>query len=329
MRVIFMGTPAFSVPSLDALVEAGGIEVVAAFTQPDAISKRGKALQPTAVRVRAEELGLPVLTPANLNGADAATLVGSFEPDAIAVVSYGNILPPEILGIPPLGCINAHASLLPRWRGAAPIERAILADDEQTGVSIMRMERELDTGPYCMQAAVPVGEADSAELTAQLARMGAAMLVEALRAIEAGDAHWTPQNPASATYAEKVTKAEMLLSPAYDAAGNVRRVRASGDRAPARAVVCGRQLAVLAARELVVDGDAMARAGIDVLDLARMQPGDVLYAGKRLLLAAADGAFEVLQVKPDGKKPMDAAGFAAGVHAQLKSGTATWQEVDR
>ncbi|MGI6221744.1 MAG: methionyl-tRNA formyltransferase [Coriobacteriales bacterium] len=316
MRIVFMGTPEFAVPSLRALAGADGIEVVAAYSQPDSVSRRGKKPQPSAVRVAAEELGIEVRTPETLRDSEVVDELASFAPDVIVVASYGKILPREVLDVPPLGCINVHASLLPRWRGAAPIERAILAEDAEAGVSIMNMEEGLDTGAFCLQASIPVGELRAPELTAGLAELGATTLLEALPAIAAGEAVWTEQDEAGVTYAEKVSKAEMLLSPELGARDNVLRVRASSDHAPAKATVCGRGLTVLEAR--------VCDAGECPAEAVSLESGAVAFVAKRLFLGAADGPVEVLAVKPDGKREMDARSFAAGINAQLKSGDASW-----
>ena len=319
MRIVFMGTPEFAVPSLRALAADDGFEVVAVYSQPDSVSRRGKKPQPSAVRVAAEELGIEVRTPATLRDESVVAELVAFAPDAIVVASYGQILPRDVLGIPPLGCINVHASLLPRWRGAAPIERSILAQDAETGVSIMSMGEGLDTGAFCMQARVTVGSLGTSELTAELAEVGARVLLEALPAIAAGEVEWISQDEADVTYAVKVEKAEMLLSPELSAGENVLRVRASSDHAPARAIVCGRALTVLDAR-VCEEGECPA-------EVAALEPGAVAFVSKRLLLMAADAPVELLEVKPDGKREMDARAFAAGIHAQLKSGDAVWESL--
>ena len=320
MRIVFMGTPEFAVPSLRALAAADGVEVVTVYSQPDSVSRRGKKPQPSAVRVAAEELGIDVRTPATLRDGEVVAELAAFAPDAIVVASYGQILPREVLDVPPLGCINVHASLLPRWRGAAPIERSILSLDFETGVSIMNMEEGLDTGAFCLQERVTVGEKGAAELTAELAHAGARALLDALSAIASGEAEWTEQDEDAATYAEKISKDEMLLDPTFSALGNVLRVRASSDHAPARAIVCGRALTVLEARVCEEDEDLPA-------ELASLKSGDVAFIAKRLYLVTSHGPFEVLAVKPDGKREMDAKSFAAGIHAQLKSADANWESL--
>lgn len=316
MKVVYMGTPRFSIPCLKALAAEPGFDVVGVFTQPDSVKRRGKKTSPSPVREAAEELGLPVFMPEGL-GAEAVELLAGLAPDVVAVASYGNILPVEVLRIPRLGCYNVHASLLPRWRGAAPIERAILSGDAVTGVSIMRMDEGLDTGDWCLQAPIAVGDMDRDELNASLADLGASLMIEAISLIEAGTAAWNVQDNTRATYAAKIEKGELHLSPGVAPVENVARVRASSSHASARAVICGRPLAVTRA---IIPSELGPRAAIPA-------PGQAVASGKRLLLGAEGGMFEILAVKPDGKKEMDAPSFLAGVHASLKSGEASWEAV--
>lgn len=296
MRVVFMGTPSFSVPSLKHLAESH--EVALVLTRPDAVRSRGKKLEPSPVKVAALELGLPVveakrMTPEVLCALDAARA------DVFCVAAYGCILPDEVLTMAPLGCVNVHASLLPRWRGAAPIQRAILAGDERTGVSIMRIGHGVDTGAYCAQASCAVAGKTADELTAELGELGGRLLVDTLPAIADGTARWVEQDESLVTHAAKIEKAELMLDPASSATANVRRVLASSDAAPARCVVAGKTLRVLAARE--------APAG------PVPREGAYAKAGRRVLLGCADGAIELLRVKPDGKRAMEASAWAAGV----------------
>lgn len=294
LRVVFMGTPEFAVPSLESL--ARGHEVALVLTRPDAVRGRGRALVPSPVKARALELGLPVLEASRVTP-EVMEALRAAAPDVICVAAYGCILPDEVLALAPGGCVNVHASLLPRWRGAAPIQRSILAGDAETGVSIMRIGHGVDTGAYCAQAATPIGEKDAEALTAELARMGAELLVDTLPAVMAGTAPWTEQDEALVTHAAKIDKAELLLDPAEGVRANALKVQASGDTAPARCVVAGRGARVCA-----------ARAG--ERDVA---PGAVAVARGRVWLGCADGALEVLRVKPEGKREMEAAAWAAGL----------------
>lgn len=317
MRVVFMGTPKLAA---DILVEiAQQHEVVCVYTRPDAVRGRGAKLEPSPVKAAAERLGIPVRTATSLRDAEEQAHLAELAPDAICVAAYGCILPREVLEIPRYGCLNVHASLLPRWRGAAPIERAILAGDEQTGVCIMRMEKGLDTGPYCVRRATEVEGKSAAELTDELANLGARALLTGLSVVEQGGAEWTFQDDAAATYAEKLAKDELYPDPAEPAAAMVRKVLASSEAHPARAVIAGRSATV---ERVALPDDERAAALCDGLE-----QGTVRFAAKRLFLGTGDGAVEVLSLKPDGKKSMDARAFAAGVQG-IKAGGCTWGRVD-
>ena len=294
LRVVFMGTPEFAVPSLEALALDHDVALV--LTRPDAVRGRGRALVPSPVKARALELGLPVLEASRVTPEVMGALRDA-APDVICVAAYGCILPDDVLELAPGGCVNVHASLLPRWRGAAPIQRAILAGDAETGVSIMRIGHGVDTGAYCAQMSTPIGEKDAEALTAELARMGAELLARTLPAVMSGTAPWTEQDEALVTHAAKIDKAELLLDPAEGVRENALRVQASGDTAPARCVVAGRGARVCAAR-------------VGERDVA---PGAVAVARGRVWLGCADGALEVLRVKPEGKREMETAAWAAGL----------------
>lgn len=317
MRVVFMGTPKLAA---DILVEiAQQHEVVCVYTRPDAVRGRGAKLEPSPVKAAAERLGIPVRTATSLRDAEEQAHLAELAPDAICVAAYGCILPREVLEIPRYGCLNVHASLLPRWRGAAPIERAILAGDERTGVCIMRMEEGLDTGPYCVRRATEVEGKSAAELTDELANLGARALLTGLSVVEQGGAEWTFQDDAAATYAEKLAKDDLYPDPAEPAAAMVRKVLASSEAHPARAVIAGRSATV---ERVALPDDERAAALCDGLE-----QDAVRFAAKRLFLGTGDGAVEVLSLKPDGKKSMDARAFAAGVQG-IKAGGCTWGRVD-
>lgn len=294
MRVVFMGTPDFAVPSLLGLAERH--EVTLVLTRPDAVRGRGRTLVPSPVKEQAERLGIPVVEARRISDEVLAALSDA-RPDVIAVAAFGCLLPDAVLELAPYGCVNVHASLLPRWRGAAPIQRAVLAGDERAGVSIMRVVHELDAGAYCRQASVELGEKDCATLMAELAKVGADELLAALDEIADGTVAWTEQDKTQVTYAAKIEKAEMLLDPADTAAANVRRVRASTDAAPARLVVAGKGARVLAAHEAS----------------APLAAGTVRVGKGRVVLGCADGALELDRVKPDGKRAMEAAAWASGL----------------
>lgn len=298
MRVVFMGTPAFAVPSLRALDAAFDVALVV--TRPDAVRSRGKKLEPSPVKEAALELGLPVLETARMTP-EALEALRAAQADVFCVAAYGCILPNEVLTMAPAGCVNVHASLLPRWRGAAPIQRCILAGDAETGVSIMRIGQGVDTGDYCAQASCSVPGKTADELTAELGQLGGDLLVKTLPSIVDGTAPWTVQDESLVTHAAKISKAEMRLDPAASARDNVRRVLASSDAAPARCVVAGKAARIVLAQE------APAPSSISNLDAGAFAIHD-----KRLYMGCSDRIIEVLELKPDGKRAMDAASWAAG-----------------
>lgn len=296
MRIVFMGTPEFACPSLSAVSKSH--DVVRVVTRPDAVRGRGKRLEPSPVKALAGELGLAV-TEASRMTPEVMDELRAAKADLCVVAAYGCILPDELLEMFPLGCVNVHASLLPRWRGAAPIQRAVLEGDELAGASIMRVVHELDAGAYCAQVSTAVAGKTSSELLDELGHLGAETLVEAIGRIADGTAVWTEQDESLVTYAHKIEKAEMRLDPADGALANVRRVLASTDAAPARCEVAGKGVRLM--RAMTCD-DALAA-------------GEVLVSHGRVALGCADGALEVLDVKPDGKREMQASAWAAGLRA--------------
>ena len=297
MRIVFMGTPDFAVPSLRALAAAHEVPLV--LTRPDAVRGRGRKLVPSPVKAAALELGIEVVETKRITP-EVLEQIAAAKPDLIAVAAFGCILPDSVLSLAPCGCVNVHASLLPRWRGAAPIQRAVLEGDERAGVSIMEVVHELDAGAYCRQASVEVGDKDCATVMAELAELGARELLAAVASLADGSVEWTEQDESLVTYAAKVEKHEMLLDPADDALRNVRRVRASLDAAPARLVVGGKGVRALAAH----------------LSDAAVEQGSVLARKGHVCLGCADGALELDRVKPDGKREMDASAWAAGLRGQ-------------
>lgn len=296
MRIVFMGTPSFSAPSLRALADRHAIATVV--TRPDAVSSRGAAPAPSPVKSVARDLGLPVLEATHLRDADTIERLRDLRPDAICVVAYGAILPQDVLDIPRHGCINAHASLLPRHRGAAPIERAILAGDEVTGVSVMRMDVGLDTGPVSLRLATSIGSMDASALSLRLSNLAADALVAAIDDIEDGRARWFPQDEGRATYAHKVTRDDVRVAPELDVTSALRRIRASSRRATTRVRV----------------GDA-----VDVVLISAASSGLALTPGEARItphgpaLGLVDGSILVTRLKPSGKREMTGAEFACGV----------------
>jgi methionyl-tRNA formyltransferase len=288
-----MGTPPFAVPSLDVLLDAH--EVVAVYTRPDAATGRGRRITASAVKKRALETGVSVEQPTSLRDPDAVASIGALGADLIVVAAYGAVLPPEVLEMPRFGCINVHASLLPRWRGAAPVQRAILAGDELTGVSIMRMEEGLDTGPWCEQVSTIVDGKNAAQLTSELARLGAEALLATIARIATGECEWTAQDDAMATYAPKIAPADVALHPGLTVHDAWRRVRASGASAPCRLAIGGRRVTLVSA----------------ALSPRDARSGRVLTEGF-LDLGLADGALRVVALVPQGRAPMAASDWLRG-----------------
>ncbi|MCL4079538.1 methionyl-tRNA formyltransferase [Coriobacteriia bacterium Es71-Z0120] len=295
MRIVFMGTPSFSVPAFRAL--AARHDVVAVVTRPDAVADRGSAPTPSPVKSAALELGVPVHEAFTLRDPSLVGELRRTAPEAICVVAYGALLPPEVLDIPVHGCINAHASLLPSHRGAAPIERAILAGDAVTGVSIMRMEEGLDTGPVCLQVAVEIGSMNSVELSSRLAAVSADALVAALDDIAWGRAMWVPQDDTRASYAHKVTRDDVRLAPDLDVASALRRVRASSGRATVRVRLAD-------ATDIVVISAQRSETSLDA--------GRATLSAKGPVLGLRDGALLVTRVRPAGRREMSGGDFARG-----------------
>jgi methionyl-tRNA formyltransferase len=304
LRLAFLGTPRFAAATLDALVAAGH-HVVRVYSQPPRPAGRGQKERRSDVHERADALGIAVATPKSLKDPAEQAAFGALGLDAAVVVAYGLILPKPVLGAPRLGCVNVHASLLPRWRGAAPIQRAILAGDAETGVTIMRMDEGLDTGPMLLEERVVIGEEDTAEtLHDKLAVLGAKLIVPALEGLAAGTLAARPQPAEGVTYASKLTRAEARLDWNKPAAQLARQVRAFAPWPGAWFEHGKEQIKVLAAA-------AAPRAGAAV-------PGTVL--DDVLTVACGEGALRLLRVQRPGRAPMDAAsllrGFAlpAGTH---------------
>ena len=283
MRIIFMGSPDFAVPTLDALVEAGH-EVAAVYTQPPRPAGRGKGERPTPVAVRAEALGIEVYSPKSLRREDDHEFFEALDADVAVVAAYGLILPQPILDAPMLGCLNVHGSLLPRWRGAAPVQRAIMAGDEATGITIMQMEAGLDTGPMLLKREVEIGEKNAAQLTEELADLGATMMVEVLADLPSFDP--IPQPEDGTTYAAKIGKEEARIDWTRPAAELVRHVQGLAPFPGAWFEHGGERLKLLAAETAEAEGEA----------------GEVL--GDRLTVACGAGALRPLLLQRAGRQPM-------------------------
>ncbi|MGH8253371.1 MAG: methionyl-tRNA formyltransferase [Steroidobacteraceae bacterium] len=308
MRIAFAGTPEFAVPALDALA-ASAHSLVGVLTQPDRPAGRGQSLRASAVKQRALELGVPVAQPARLSGdAERAPLV-SWRPELLVVVAYGLVLPRAVLGIPRLGCLNIHASLLPRWRGAAPIQRAILAGDAETGVTIMQMDAGLDTGPILAQRALRIEPtATSAALHEVLARQGAELLLDVIATLERGSAVPRAQGLAGVSYAKKLEKREAMIDWSADAPSIARQVRGCNPWPTAQTHLAGQLVKIWQADALAVPNEALAGQA-DALSA----PGSVLgLRDARLLVACGSGALAIEKLQSAGKRIVTAAEFAHG-----------------
>jgi len=290
MKIVFMGTPEFSVPVLDALCQHH--EVVAVYCQPPRPAGRGKADRPSPVQVRAEVLGLPVRHPVSLRSIEVQHDFAALQPDVAVVVAYGLILPQAVLDMPLLGCLNIHASLLPRWRGAAPIHRAVMAGDAQTGVCIMQMEAGLDTGPVLLREATLIGrEETTADLHDRLSAMGARLILEALDRLPLPA---VAQAEDSVTYATKIDKAEARVDWTRPAVEVDRLIRGLSPFPGAWCAVAGERVKLLRSR--VAPGSGA--------------PGKVLGG---LTVACGTGAVEVTLAQREGKRPMQAAELLQGL----------------
>ncbi len=305
LRLAFAGTPEFAVPTLRSLARSSH-RLVGVLTQPDRPAGRGRELRASAVKRLALELDLPLAQPVRLGSAPERQALASWAPDALVVVAYGLILPAEVLSLPRLGCINVHASLLPRWRGAAPIQRAILAGDTETGVTIMQMDTGLDTGPILAQRRLPIGaSATGAQLHASLAEIGAALLLETLELLEAGKLCPRSQPEQGVTYAPKIDKAEARIDWRGDAGQIARQIRAFDPWPVACALWHGQPLRIWEAHALdPADAAALAAASA---------PGDVLgLVQEHLMVGCARGVLAVRRLQLAGRRIVSAREFASG-----------------
>ena len=291
LRIVFAGTPDFAAAHLQALI-ARGFQVVSAYSQPDRPSGRGKKLVPTPVKAIAEAHGIAVQQPLSLRNPDAFATLKAFAPDVMVVVAYGLLLPKSVLELPRYGCLNVHASLLPRWRGAAPIERAILAGDTQTGVCIMQMDEGLDTGAVLKRVAVPIHPDDNAAmLTTRLQQFGCEALCEVLQLLPTRALVATPQDPAQVTYAKKMQKEEAQIHWTDTAAALHNQIRALFPRSPAWCMVDDKRLRIIRATPSPEPTTA--------------KPGTVLaVTAASIQVACGLGILEVFEVQTEGKGAM-------------------------
>lgn len=319
MRVVFMGTPLFAVAPLMELAEHH--DVVLAVTRPDAVRKRGRTLEPSEVKKTAQTLGIPVYETKRVTP-ELMDKIRELKPHVICVAAYGALLPQDLLDVATYGCVNVHASPLPHGRGAAPIQHAILDGERFAGVSIMRVELQLDAGPWCRQAMVPVGEKTCLELMSELSELGARELITALDDMQNGSVVWVEQDPREVTYAGKIDKRDLYLNPSDTAFKNKCRVQASLPSAPARVKVLNKDISVQKANVVSYD-DAVFGAP----DASLMLPGKLINKDKRVFLCCSDAALELLRVKPAGKQEMDASAWVRGLHLKANEGC-VWTKVE-
>jgi methionyl-tRNA formyltransferase len=302
LRLIFMGTPDFAVPTLLALASAGH-DIAAVYTRATKPAGRGMELQPTPIEREARKLGLPVFTPKTLKDAEAQAAFNAHDADAAVVIAYGLILPKPVLDAPRLGCFNVHASLLPRWRGAAPINRAVMAGDKESGVTIMQMDEGLDTGAMALVDRVPIGpDMTAGDLHDGLSQLGADLMTRVIAAAERGSLTLTPQPEAGVTYAAKISKNETRIDWAKPSAEVQNHIRGLSPFPGAWFEIDGVRVKALRSTKAAGKG----------------APGTVL--DDKLTIACADGAIRLLQVQRAGKQPMQADEFLRGT--PVKAGSA-------
>lgn len=295
-RIVFMGTPDFAVPCLSRLLQ-DGYELVGVFTQPDRPRGRGNKLAPPPVKELAEQYGIPVFQPEKMRDGNAQALLQRLQPELVVVVAYGRILPPELLAVPRLGCMNVHASLLPFLRGAAPIQHAVIEGFKWTGVTTMLMDEGLDTGDILLQRKCEIGPQETAgELFERLSRLGAELLSETVPLLLSGKAERIPQDHDAATFAPPIQKAQALLDFTRPATVLANLIRGLNPSPMAKARLGGKLVKILAARPVAGFSGA---------------PGEVIDP-QRLIVGCGSDALELVQVQPEGKKIMSGEEFSRG-----------------
>jgi len=289
VRIVFFGTSEFGVPALNALREAG-VDVTAVVTTQEKPKGRGLTVQPSPVKTAARETGIPVLEPENPNGPEFVDRLRELRPEAIVLAAYRFILKPEVLAVPPRGCLNIHPSLLPVWRGAAPIQRALMAGEKRTGVSIFLMNERIDQGDVVLQETLDIGPNETfGELMPRLAALGAKLVVSGLDALTRGNFQRLAQPRGEGSYAEKLRKEERVVDWHQIAAQIHNLIRALSPSPAAYTLLRSKRLEILASG---LDSDRLG------------EPGEAAWDGRRLMVAAELGSIELVRVKPEGGKPM-------------------------
>jgi methionyl-tRNA formyltransferase len=315
LRVAFAGTPEFALPALASLLAHH--QLVGILTQPDRPGGRGRKLTPSAVKRAALAAQLPLAQPVTLRSEGALDVLATWRPEVLVVVAYGLLLPRAVLTLPPLGCVNIHASLLPRWRGAAPIERAILAGDAETGVSIMQMEEGLDSGPLLLQRRLGIRrDHTGGSLRAELAALGAAALLEALDGLESGTLRVVAQAQAGVTYAAKIQKAEARIDWSLPAAEIERQVRAFNPSPVAETTLGGEQLRIFAAHVVSTEAPPTPASGENTaINGANFSnPGVIVEVrGESMVIRCGGGYLGVTQVQRPGRRPVSVRDYSHGM----------------
>jgi methionyl-tRNA formyltransferase len=309
MRILFMGTPDFAVPCLEKMI-AGGYNVVAVVTQPDRPKGRKGELAPTPVKEAALRLGLPVLQPEKVRAAEALEELEKYEADLLVTAAYGQLLPQRLLDMPRLGCVNVHASLLPRWRGGAPIHRAIIEGDAESGVTIMRMVMALDAGDMISRVVVPIDEADTAEsLFHKLSEKGSDLLIETLPQIEAGTITETPQDEALVTFAPNLSRDDERIDWTKDARRLYNQVRGLNSWPVAFTTLDDKVMKIWQAK--VIEEDSVP---------SKFEPGSVVTTtSDAIVIQCGRGTLALVEIQPSGKRRMPASDYLRGV--KLAPGT--------
>ena len=308
-RVVFMGTPQFAVPALEILF--GNYQVVGVVTQPDRPSGRGRKIRPSPVRALAARHGVTVLQPRSLQEPGTVDRLRAWQADVIVVAAFGQLLPSSVLNLPPNGCVNVHASLLPRWRGAAPVAAAILAGDEVTGITLMKMDAGLDTGPILKQASLAIEADDTREsLTVRLSQLGAELLRDSLPDWLAGRIEPQAQDDSAATHAAQVTKEQGHINWHQPADEIARKVRAFHPWPGTFTNWRGNPLKIV--RATAVPDDLPSAPGLEDNEQASPVPGTVIAGPSGPEVITGKGLLLLLEVQPPGKRPMSAAAFARG-----------------
>lgn len=312
INIVFMGTTIFSSKILENLILNDDINVVAAYTMPDAIRKRGKKLTESPVKTIAKLNKIDVLCPTSFKNYEEIDKLKNYNPDFICVAAYGIIVPESILKIPKYCCLNVHGSLLPSWRGAAPLQRSILNNDKYTGTSIMRMEKGMDTGDWCIQSKFLLDNMYLNDVENLMVKNGSKDLIVAMKQIIKNKIRWNTQDEKLATYADKIEKNELWLSTKDTSLSALNKIRASSSEHPCKCRLANKNVTILKAKKCKED--------------INLKEKELCYINKKLFIGFKDNQIEILNVLPDNKKTMDAKSFATGIQ-NIKNNILNWSEI--